>query len=119
MNRTVLVAGVGMIPFSKPSAGPTYDAMGASAARLALSDAGIGYQDVEQVYAGYVNGDSGSGHAAVYHLGFTTIPVFNVNSNCSSGSSALYLARQAVASGAVECALVVGFEQMPKGALAQ
>ncbi len=119
MNRTVLVAGVGMIPFSKPSAGLTYDAMGASAARLALSDAGIGYQDVEQVYAGYVYGDSGSGHAAVYHLGLTTIPVFNVNSNCSSGSSALYLARQAVESGAAECVLVVGFEQMPKGALAQ
>jgi acetyl-CoA acetyltransferase len=45
------------------------------------------------------------------------IPVFNVNNNCATGSSALYLARQAVESGLVECALALGFEQMSPGAL--
>src|SRR6516164_4362199 len=45
---TVVVAGVGMIPFAKPGASPPYDEMGTAAARLALQDAGIGYQAVLQ-----------------------------------------------------------------------
>ena len=112
-----MVAGVGMIPFTKPGKSESYDVMGAGAARKALSDAGIGYGDVQQAYAGYVFGDSTSGQKALYRLGQTGIPVFNVNNNCSSGSSALYLARQAVESGAVDVALALGFEQMVPGAI--
>jgi sterol carrier protein 2 len=48
----------------------------------------------------------------------TGIPIVNVNNNCSTGSTALYLARQAVQSGAADCVLVLGFEQMSPGALA-
>lgn len=48
----------------------------------------------------------------------TGIPIVNVNNNCSTGSSALWLARQAVASGTAECVLALGFEQMQPGALA-
>ena len=47
----------------------------------------------------------------------TGIPIVNVNNNCSTGSTALYLARQAVESGAADCVLAVGFEQMRPGAL--
>lgn len=68
-------------------------------------------------YAGYVHGDSTSGQRARYDIGMTGIPVVNVNNNCSTGSTALFPARQAVASGAVECALVLGFEQMNPGAI--
>lgn len=117
MNRKVWVAGVGMIPFSKPGASEPYSVMGMRAARVALQDAGVPYDAVQQAYAGYVYGDSSSGQAVVYGVGLTGIPVFNVNNNCASGSSALFLARQAVESGAVECALAVGFEQMVPGAL--
>jgi len=117
MSGKVYVAGVGMVPFAKPGASASYDAMGASAARLALADAGISYDDVQQAYVGYVYGDSTSGQKAVYQLGMTGIPIVNVNNNCSTGSTALFLARQAVASGAVDCALVLGFEQMSPGAL--
>jgi acetyl-CoA acetyltransferase len=116
-ERQVLVAGVGMVPFTKPGAGPAYDEMGPQAIRLALADSGIDYTDVEQAYAGYVYGDSCCGQRVVYQVGLTGIPVFNVNNNCSTGSTALYLARQAVASGAVDCAIAVGFEQMTPGAL--
>lgn len=116
-EREVLVAGVGMVPFTKPGAGPAYDEMGPQAIRLALADSGIDYADVEQAYAGYVYGDSCCGQRVVYQVGLTGIPVFNVNNNCSTGSTALYLARQAVASGAVDCAIAVGFEQMTPGAL--
>jgi acetyl-CoA acetyltransferase len=117
MNRKVHVAGVGMIPFSKPGASEPYHVMGAKAARAALKDAGVDYALVEQAYVGYVYGDSTCGQAAVYGVGLTGIPVINVTNNCSTGSTALFLARQAVESGAVECALALGFEQMVPGAL--
>jgi len=117
MSRNVYVVGVGMIPFVKPGASKPYPEMGAEAVRLALADAGLHYGDVEQAYAGYVYGDSGCGQRALYDVGMTEIPVVNVNNNCSTGSTALFLARQAVQGGAVECALAVGFEQMNPGAL--
>lgn len=117
MSRKVYVAGVGMLPFAKPGASEPYPQLGARAAQAALRDAGVDYQSVEQVYAGYVYGDSCSGQAAMYHVGLTGVPVVNVNNNCASGSTALYLARQAVASGSAECVLAVGFEQMGRGAL--
>jgi acetyl-CoA acetyltransferase len=117
MKHDVWVAGVGMIPFSKPGASPPYDVMGAQAMRAALADAQLDYVEVQQVYAGYVYGDSCSGQRAAYAVGLSGVPVINVNNNCSTGSTALFLARQAVASGSVDCALAVGFEQMKPGAL--
>ncbi|MGE8065261.1 lipid-transfer protein [Pseudomonas sp. NPDC089569] len=117
MSNKVFVAGVGMIQFAKPGASESYDLMGEKAVRNALADAGLSYSDVQQAYAGYVFGDSTCGQKALYRIGMSGIPVINVNNNCATGSTALYLARQAVASGAVDCALAVGFEQMNPGAL--
>jgi acetyl-CoA acetyltransferase len=117
MTQAVVVAGVGMIPFRKPGASASYIEMGVEAARLALADAGIGYELIQQAYVGYVYGDSTSGQSALYEVGLSGIPIVNVNNNCSTGSTALFLARQAVESGAVDCALALGFEQMQPGAL--
>ncbi|MBN8747960.1 3-oxoadipyl-CoA/3-oxo-5,6-dehydrosuberyl-CoA thiolase [Xylophilus ampelinus] len=117
MSHAVCVAGVGMIPFTKPGASEPYHRMGVAAGRLALEDAGIAYAAIQQAYVGYVYGDSTSGQKAVYGLGLTGIPVVNVNNNCSTGSTALFLARQAIASGAADCVLALGFEQMKPGAL--
>jgi sterol carrier protein 2 len=117
MTRKTVVAGVGMIPFMKPGASKTYEEMGAEAARLALADAGVGYQDIQAAYAGFVYGDSCSGQRALYDVGMTGIPIINVNNNCATGSTALYLARQAIESGTAEIVLAVGFEQMNPGAL--
>jgi acetyl-CoA acetyltransferase len=113
----VVVAGVGMIPFTKPGKSENYDVMGAQAAQRALKDAGLAYREVQQAFVGYVYGDSTSGQAALYRVGQTGIPIINVNNNCASGSSALWMAQQAVASGLVDCALALGFEQMSRGAL--
>jgi len=117
MKRAVHVVGVGMIPFTKPGASEPYTLMGAKAAELALKDAGLDYAKVQQAYVGYVYGDSTAGQAAMYGAGMTGIPVINVNNNCSTGSTALFLARQAVESGLIECAMALGFEQMVPGAL--
>ena len=111
------VSGVGMIPFVKPSSEPSYQEMGEEAARLSLKDAGISYQDIQQVFVGYVYGDSTAGQATIYRLGMSGIPIINVNNNCSTGSTALFLARQAIQYGAAECVLALGFEQMNPGAL--
>ena len=117
MSSRVAVVGVGMIPFTTPRNTEPYDVMAEAAARKALEDAGIEYAQVQQGYVGYVYGDSTSGQAAMYGLGQTGIPILNVNNNCSTGSSALFLARQAIETGAADCVIALGFEQMMRGAL--
>jgi acetyl-CoA acetyltransferase len=113
----VLVAGVDMVKFVKPGQQRPYREMASMAIRGAIGDAGIAPELIEQAYAGYVFGDSTCGQHALYDAFMTGIPLVNVNNNCSSGSSAIFLARQAVKSGAVECALAFGFEEMQPGAL--
>ncbi|WP_439896071.1 lipid-transfer protein [Pseudomonas nunensis] len=117
MMSNVRIAGVGMVKFCKPGTQEPYRVMASKAVKAALEDAGIDYRLVQQAYASYVYGDSTCGQHALYGVGMSGIPIINVNNNCSSGSTALFLARQAVASGAVECALAVGFEEMQPGAL--
>jgi acetyl-CoA acetyltransferase len=107
-----------MVKFQKPGASDGYEVMAGEAIRAALRDANVEFRELEQAYAGYVFGDSTCGQRAVYAVGQSGIPVINVNNNCSTGSTALYLARQVVEGGLAECVLAVGFEQMQKGALA-
>ncbi|TML37823.1 MAG: lipid-transfer protein [Actinobacteria bacterium] len=118
MGSKVYVVGVGMTKFEKPGARDwDYPDMAKEAAGQALDDAGIPYDEVEQAVAGYVYGESTCGQRAVYQLGLTGIPVYNVNNNCATGSSALFLAKQLVEGGIADCVLAVGFEKMEKGSL--
>jgi acetyl-CoA acetyltransferase len=117
MSSEIVIAGVGMVPFKKPGQSDSYDVMGENAARAALSDAGISFSLIEQAICGYVYGDSCAGQAALYRLDINGIPIFNVNNNCASGSSAFALATQAVESGNAECAMALGFEEMMPGAI--
>lgn len=117
MSKKPRVAGVGMIQFTKPGQSEDWDVMGEKAVRLALADAGIGYELVQQAYVGYCYGDSTAGQSVLYRVGMSGIPVVNVNNMCASGSTALYLARQMVELGAVDCAIAVGFEQMTPGVI--
>jgi len=117
MGRKTYVIGVGKTKYEKPRNRIGYEELGLQAATKALLDAGINYDNVEQAFVGYCYGDSTCGQRALYQLGMTQIPILNVNNNCSTGSSALYLASQAVASGSVECAMALGFEKMAAGSL--
>src|SRR5262249_7994322 len=103
--------------FQKPGASDEYNVMAVKAAKAALEDAKIPYGEVRQAYCGYVYGDSTCGQRSVYELGLTGIPGFNLNHNCSPGSTALMLAKQAIEGGIAECVLALGFEKMEKGAL--
>lgn len=117
MAFRTIVAGVGMVPFVTPSRTDTYPVMAERSVRQALADADIAYSEVQQAYVGYVYGDSTSGQAALYGVGQSGIPIVNVNNNCATGSTALWLARQAIETGAADCVLALGFEQMQRGAL--
>lgn len=119
-NNRVFVIGVGMTKFDKPGARDDgdYPDMAKEAGQKALADAGIPYSAVEQACVGYVYGDSTCGQRAIYHsLGLTGIPIINVNNNCSTGSTALFMARQLVQGGLAQCALALGFERMERGSL--
>ncbi|KAH8831229.1 sterol carrier protein 2 [Flagelloscypha sp. PMI_526] len=115
-RRTFLV-GAGCTKFIKPRKTRTTSDMGLEAATKALLDAGVTYDDVQLATVGYCYGDSTCGQQALYQLGLTSIPIINVNNNCSTGSTALFQANNAVKWGQVECALALGFEQMNPGSL--
>ena len=112
-----LVAGVDMVKFAKPGQQKPYREMASTAIKGAVVEAGIDPCLIEQAYGSYIYGDSTCAQHALYDAFMTGIPVINVNNNCSSGSSAIFMARQAVQSGAVDCALAFGFEEMQPGAL--
>jgi acetyl-CoA acetyltransferase len=118
MGRKVFVIGVGMTKFEKPGSKDwDYPDMGREAGQKALADAGIPYEKIEQAAVGYCYGDSTCGERAFYELGHTGIPIYNVNNNCSTGSTALFMAKQFVEGGLAECAMALGFEKMEKGSL--
>jgi acetyl-CoA acetyltransferase len=118
MGRKVYVVGVGMTKFEKPgSKAWDYPDMAREAGTKALADAGLKITDIEQAAVGYCYGDSTCGERAFYELGHTGIPIYNVNNNCSTGSTALFMAKQFVEGGLAECAMALGFEKMEKGSL--
>ncbi|MFK0045572.1 lipid-transfer protein [Streptomyces sp. NPDC090741] len=112
------IVGVGMTKFEKPQSRDwQYWDMAKEAGTAALADAGIAYDQVEQVPVGYCFQASTAGQRAAYELGLTGVPVYNVNNNCATGSTALMMARQFVEGGISDCVLALGFEKMKKGAL--
>lgn len=118
MGRKVYVIGVGMTKFEKPGSRKwDYPDMVQESGTKALEDAGIPFAEVQQAVVGYCYGESTSGQRAVYQLGLTGIPVYNVNNNCSTGSTALFLAKQMIEGGLADCTMAIGFEKMEKGSL--
>ncbi|MFE6690810.1 beta-ketoacyl synthase N-terminal-like domain-containing protein [Streptomyces sp. NPDC057743] len=118
MAGTAYIIGVGMTRFEKPETRDwQYWDMARQAGGAALADAAVDYDAIEQVPVGYCFQPSTAGQRAVYELGLTGIPVYNVNNNCATGATALMLARQFVASGLNDCVLALGFEKMKRGAL--
>jgi len=121
-----------MTKFEKPGSKDwDYPDMAELAGKRALNDAGIAFSEIEQVAVGYCYGDSTCGQRAVYQLAggdvlekdnkkrsnLTGVPIYNVNNNCATGSTALFMAKQFVEGGICECAMALGFEKMEKGSL--
>lgn len=118
-QRRVFVIGVGMTKFEKPGRRDDfgYPEMAREAVGKALADAKVKYNQIEQAAVGYVYGDSTCGQRALYEVGMTGIPIYNVNNNCSTGSTALFIARNLIQGGQADCVLALGFEKMERGSL--
>ena len=118
MGKKTFVVGVGMTKFEKPGGREwDYPDMAREAGTKAIADAGIRFDEIEQAAVGYCYGDSTTGERAFYELGHSGIPIYNVNNNCSTGSTALYMAKQFVEGGLADCVMALGFEKMEKGSL--
>ncbi len=120
MSQDIAVLGVGMHPWGKW--GHNFVHYGLAAAREALHDAGIKWQDVGFVsggatmrcgYPGYV-----AGATFAQALGWQGAEVNTSYAACASGSQALAAARSKILSGACDVALVIGADTTPKGFLA-
>ncbi|KAH6668277.1 nonspecific lipid-transfer protein, mitochondrial precursor [Halenospora varia] len=116
-TRPCYVLGVGMTKFIKPRGKVDYQEIGYEAGIKALLDAHIDYDCIEHGVACYVYGDSTSGQRVFYQFGLTEIPIYNVNNNCSTGSTGLFMGRNIISSGQADCVMVVGFEKMNPGSL--
>ncbi|CAL4070243.1 unnamed protein product [Meganyctiphanes norvegica] len=117
--RRTFVVGVGMTKFEKPGRRANFDYpdMAKESVNKALTDAKLQYKDIQQATIGYCYGDSTCGQRALYEVGLTGIPMYNVNNNCSTGSTALMMGKQLIEGGLAECVLAVGFEKMERGSL--
>jgi sterol carrier protein 2 len=113
----VYVLGVGMTKFIKPRGKVDYTELGFEAGVKAMLDAQVNYDDIDMGVACYCYGDSTCGQRVFYQFGQTSIPIWNVNNNCSTGSTGLFLGRNMIAGGQADAVLVVGFEKMNPGSL--
>ena len=106
----VYVVGCGMHPFGRFD--KSYEEIGAEAARLALTDAGVSWSDIQSAFMARMYLPATSGPRILRILGGTDISIIDVEAACASGGAALRQAVLAVKSGDVELALVCGTEKM-------
>jgi len=120
VSGRVAVLGVGMHPWGKW--GHNFVEYGVKAARDALADAGVPWQDIDFVagantmrcgYPGYV-----SGATFAQALGWSGARIASCYAACASGSQALDTARAQILAGLADVVLVVGADTTPKGFLA-
>ena len=109
----VAIVGVGIHKFGRTPE-RTGLQQGAFAAREALKDANVGWQDMQFAYGG--SASAGSADALVNELGLTGLPFTNVANGCATGGSALMSAYNAIKSGENDIGLVVGFDKHERGA---
>jgi len=108
----VHIVGAGIHPFGRHAArGPE---LGAHAVREALADAGLEWGQMQFAFGG--SWESRGGEAVLSELGATGLPFVNVANGCATGATALMAACWAVASGACELGIVLGFDAHPRGA---
>jgi acetyl-CoA acetyltransferase len=111
------IVGVGMTQFGRQPES-NLKSLAGGAATAALEDAGVSAAEVGAIFganvgAGLITGQEGvRSQVSLKDVGLGGVPQFNVENACASGSSALHLATHYIASGAVETALVVGYEKM-------
>jgi acetyl-CoA acyltransferase len=111
------IVGVGLTPFGRFK-DQSLSQLAGQAIAAALADAGISPEEVQAAYvansmAAVTTGQVAVvGQAVLRPLGYSAIPVYNIDNACAASSSALDLAVQAIESGRAEVVLVVGVEKL-------
>jgi len=111
----VAIIGVGIHPFGRTEEASGRD-QGIYAVRQALKHAGLEWKDIQFAFGGST--DAGAADTMVNSLGLTGLQFINVANGCATGGSALFAAYTAIASGAWDVGLAVGFDKHPRGAFA-
>jgi benzoylsuccinyl-CoA thiolase BbsB subunit len=114
--RPAYITGTAMTPFGAHFDVPL-ERLGADAVIAALADAELAREQIGAAYVGHMSQGEMAGQRILRELDFPPLPVINVENACASGATALHQAWIAVASGAVETALVLGIEKMAKKGL--
>jgi acetyl-CoA acetyltransferase len=109
----VVIAGVGIHPFGRFESG--YRQLGAAAAREALDDAGVAYNDVDFTFVANVGAEMSKGQNVVELLGASGRPIVNVEAACGSSGSALRLGAELIEAGVAEIVLCIGVEKAKRG----
>jgi benzoylsuccinyl-CoA thiolase BbsB subunit len=107
------IAGVGMTKFGKQGE-RTIEDIGREALIGAMKDAGVGREDIEEVFCGSSYGGPLIGQRILRDLGMTGIPITNVENACSSGAAALREAAWAIKAGRAEAIAVIGVEKLTR-----
>src|SRR5690349_9407861 len=113
MSDEIAIIGAGIHPFGRHP-GVSGLEMAAQAARAALRDAGLGWDEIDFAAGG--SDSAGNADTSVSVLGLTGVPFINVKNGCATGGSALTTAHAMLAAGSADVALVVGFDKHPPGA---
>ena len=109
--RDVFICGAAVHPFGKlPNSSPVE--LGVYAAREILNSTGVEPEFVDAGFVGSVYGGSLIAQRILQRVGVSGQPVFTVENACASGGSAIHLAWQGISSGAYDCVLVVGVENL-------
>ena len=114
---TAAIVGVGLTPFGRFK-DQSLSQLAGQAIAAALADAGISPEEVQAAYVANSMASVTTGQVAVVGqavlrpLGYSAIPVYNIDNACAASSSALDLAVQAIESGRAEVVLVVGVEKL-------
>jgi len=113
MSRDIAIIGIGLFPFGRHE-GVNAIQMGVKAANLALDDAGVRWPDVHFACAGAL--EVTQPDAMIKFMGLTGIPFTSIFNGCATGGSLLLNASHAIAAGAGEIGIAVGFDKHPRGA---
>ncbi|PRP87977.1 hypothetical protein PROFUN_02714 [Planoprotostelium fungivorum] len=116
MTRTrTFVVGCGLTKFERAGSSRDWHELTEEALQTCMKDANVDFmQHVDAAVVGYCYGEPTCGQRAIYSLGHKGIPVFNTNNNCSTGSSAIFLARTLIEAGSHQCVIALGFEKMQR-----
>ena len=113
----IYIAGIAMTVFGRHLE-RSLDDLAGEALQGALKDAGCQIDDLGVAfYAGMTNGPLQGqiaipGQVVLSKIGINSIPIYNIENACASGSSAFNLAVQSLKAGTTDVALAIGAEKM-------